>query len=412
MNSKKRILLLPTYFPTKSAPIIGAMVKEQSELMLEFFDVKLIYCMPGMGLRRLITYIVFGKILGDKILKRCDENILNGKLECSGFYYYESKILPEIINQYLKKHIYFRAYKALISTGWEPDLIHSRTAEHAGLQAAFLSKTFKTPNLLTENCIFVLGKSPSVSRITNYRYAIENSTKVAVVSHYLKAFLLSQNYNCNPTIIGNMVDEDNFTLTERNQVTDEFIIFTVGHLGFTKDWQTFFKVIKKLTKDNHFKKIKVIIAITQVYGPSTEAYIRNLAREHDVLQFCDLKFEVSRDKISRLYQDSDLFLSTSVNETFGIATLESMFCGVPVVATRNGGIEDFICDDNGILCDIGDTDALSKAVLSIIKGEKKFFPEKIRNTVVNKYGKEIFKMRLKKLYDETIQISSKSNSVA
>lgn len=402
---KQKILLLPTYFPTKHAPIIGSQVLEQSEMMLEYFDIRVIYCLPGMGWKRFVFNLIFGKILRNRGYKSCKHVLLSEKIIANGVYYFQSKRLPGFVNQRLKNNAYKFSLKQYLESDWKPDLLHSRTAEHAGLIGAHLSKFFKIPNLLTENCIFILDKNITTKHISDYRLSIESADRIAVVSHYLKAFLLSHNYDCNPEIIGNMVDDDVFTLPSQKKTQGAFTIFTAGHTGFTKDWETFFQVASDLIINKNKSKIKFIIAVTHVYDEASKKYIPELAKKYGIADFCDIKFEVPRGLIVELFQQSDVFLSTSVNETFGIATLEAMFCGTPVVSTRNGGIEDFMTPDNGILCDIVDSQAISKAILSIIEGKKAFDPEKVRNSVIHKYGKEAFKMRLKRLYDETIQLN-------
>jgi L-malate glycosyltransferase len=53
----------------------------------------------------------------------------------------------------------------------------------------------------------------------------------------------------------------------------------------------------------------------------------------------------------------------SASESFGLAALEALACGVPVVASAVGGIPEVIRhDQTGILCPVGDTQAMAAAV--------------------------------------------------
>ncbi len=62
----------------------------------------------------------------------------------------------------------------------------------------------------------------------------------------------------------------------------------------------------------------------------------------------------------------DLFVFPSLKEGLGVALLEAMACGLPVVATRAGGIVDIVDDDrNGLLVPPGDSTSIANAIASL-----------------------------------------------
>jgi N-acetyl-alpha-D-glucosaminyl L-malate synthase BshA len=64
---------------------------------------------------------------------------------------------------------------------------------------------------------------------------------------------------------------------------------------------------------------------------------------------------------------ADLFLLPSETESFGLAALEAMACGVPVVASATGGLPEVIVDgETGFLRPVGDVDAMADAALSLL----------------------------------------------
>lgn len=65
-------------------------------------------------------------------------------------------------------------------------------------------------------------------------------------------------------------------------------------------------------------------------------------------------------QVARMCSAGDAYVFPSHRESFGLAPLEAMACGLPVLATRNGGVEEFITDQvNGRLVDVSDIQALA-----------------------------------------------------
>jgi N-acetyl-alpha-D-glucosaminyl L-malate synthase BshA len=63
---------------------------------------------------------------------------------------------------------------------------------------------------------------------------------------------------------------------------------------------------------------------------------------------------------------ADAFLLASESESFGVAALEAMSCGVPVLAYRVGGLPEVVSVDAGRLVPLHDVDALAAAALEIV----------------------------------------------
>ena len=70
--------------------------------------------------------------------------------------------------------------------------------------------------------------------------------------------------------------------------------------------------------------------------------------------------------VQELLSCSDLFLLPSRSESFGLAALEAMACGSPVVASRVGGLPELIINrETGYLCEVGNIDAVSYTHLTL-----------------------------------------------
>jgi L-malate glycosyltransferase len=74
-----------------------------------------------------------------------------------------------------------------------------------------------------------------------------------------------------------------------------------------------------------------------------------------------------RDEFVDILAASDVFLLPSEQESFGLAALEAMSCGVPVVASSVGGIPEVVVDGaTGYLARAGDVSAMADRVLQLV----------------------------------------------
>ena len=84
-----------------------------------------------------------------------------------------------------------------------------------------------------------------------------------------------------------------------------------------------------------------------------------------------------REKIVEGYNNADMFCLYSYSETFGLAYLEALSAGLPVVASKCGGPEHLINEENGILVDRFNVEKLAEAL--------RYMPTILKNTTERKY---------------------------
>jgi len=79
------------------------------------------------------------------------------------------------------------------------------------------------------------------------------------------------------------------------------------------------------------------------------------------------------DSVASLLQATDLFLLPSQTESFGLAALEAMACGSPVVASRAGGLPEVIDDAvNGILEPVGSVEAMGRRAVELLRDAPRY----------------------------------------
>ncbi|MCK0123652.1 glycosyltransferase [Gelidibacter sp. F2691] len=398
---KTKILLLPTYWPSMEAPIVGSQINEQAELMLEEFDIRTLYCKPGMGLKRFIILFLFGVFLKDKIYSQIKVHP-KSKVNTNGVYYFNSRLFPNKVNSFFKKRAYLYSFSKILNDNWLPDLMHSRGFEYGGEGAYQINRKYNIPYIHTENTAFIFDKTFNLYRLELYKNVLTKATSICTVSNFLLRNTLMHGFLTNQIYfnVGNPVNEKIFYPLNLQNDKNEFRILITGYNAFIKDFPTFFKAIQKLVVSGN-TNIKAIIAMTYGNNNSKEELIE-LAKSMNIERYCEFHIAVSREKMPLLINSCDVCVSTSLIETFGIATLEALFCGIPVVSTRNGGIDEFISSESGILCDIGDYSGISEALAKILNKEIVFSADKIRESVMGKFDTKAFKKRMMLIYNKSV----------
>ncbi|MCI4366013.1 MAG: glycosyltransferase family 4 protein [Thermoplasmata archaeon] len=94
-----------------------------------------------------------------------------------------------------------------------------------------------------------------------------------------------------------------------------------------------------------------------------EALVRRLAQELGVTDRVSLTGPLARSELLGEYARADLFVLPSLFEPYGIVLTEAMAAGLPIVASRVGGIPEVVADgENALLCPPNDPVALAGAI--------------------------------------------------
>ena len=84
----------------------------------------------------------------------------------------------------------------------------------------------------------------------------------------------------------------------------------------------------------------------------------------------DIRFVGKQEQMEDILAIADLFLLTSEYESFGLAALEAMAAGVPVISTNAGGLKEINIDgQTGYTADVGDIKTMSSKALEILKSD-------------------------------------------
>lgn len=212
--------------------------------------------------------------------------------------------------------------------------------------------------------ITLVGQDPSFAPVV--AHSIEESDGVTAVSHYLRDETYEHFDVTNRIeVIPNFVDVDRF----RRQNKEHFrtalfpngdkVLAHVSNFRPVKRAGDTVRILARLREQGEAAKLLLIGD-----GPD-RAPTEALARQLGV--YDDVRFLGKQDPIEELLSIADVFLLPSGSETFGLAALEAMACGVPVVSSDIGGLPEVVVDgESGFLCPLGDVEAMSAAAGRLI----------------------------------------------
>lgn len=165
-------------------------------------------------------------------------------------------------------------------------------------------------------------------------------------------------------LIGNFVDSQHF-VPARSRRSTPFADPTLKVLAHASNFRSV-KRIEDVVKIYLQAATRVPCGLVLIGDGPERAGVETLVREQGLGQWVKLVGE-QRDVVPML-QLADAFLLPSEVESFGLAALEALSCGVPVVATRVGGLPEVVTDGvTGFLHPVGDVAAMANSVVRLLE---------------------------------------------
>lgn len=301
------------------------------------------------------------------------------------------------------------AKMADVVRSYELDLLHVHYAiPHAAcaylagqLLAADGLKMPKVITTLHGTDITLVGSDPSYYDIT--RFSILSSDGITAVSKYLadettEVFRIDKEIR----VIHNFIDHHRFRPVQSQCQRCEFVNeneFLIAHVS------NFRPVKRTLDVIDVFEKISAELPAKLLLigeGPDTILARRQINKKHlsDKVIFLG-----NQNRIEAVLPCADLFLLPSEEESFGLAALEALACGVPVIGTSGTGLVEVVDDfKNGFLLPIGDTSSMARAAVSLLRDEKRLteFKKEASRAALEKFGADNIVSQYEQYYQEIV----------
>ncbi len=236
-------------------------------------------------------------------------------------------------------------------------------AVSAALAKEMLGGGVKVVTTLHGTDVTLVGQDKSYLAPT--RFGIERSDAVTAVSEHLRAqtdgFLCR---NCKIHVIPNFIDTSRYNPERCSETCARFaprgekVLMHVSNFRPVKRVGDVVRVFAAVQAET---PARLLLVGDGPDLPAAEALAEELGvREHvEVLG--------QQSSVERLLRAADLFLLPSETESFGLAALEAMACGVPPLVSAVGGLPEVVEDGvSGILCPVGDVGAMAARALELM----------------------------------------------
>ncbi len=375
-----KVLFVTNWYPTQKEPAKAVWVREQAKAVQLYDDVVVLHCAGSdVSLSRLW-----------RIEEETDENLREG-IPTWRIWYRPSPIPQTSYLAYLWSIL--RSCRYVVRQGFRPDLIHVHIYD-AGAPAVAFGKLNRIPVVVSEHFSSFPRRTLGRLDLCKAWLAFRGADVVIPASHFLQKAIEQCGFRARFEVIPNVVDTTLFfpaPSTRNGNSGDKRILF-VGQLEPVKGIPYLLQALSLLHRKRNDWRLDIVGD-----GGSRMRYERLAAdlKLGDAVAFHGLK---TRQEVAELMRQADLFVLSSLAETFSVPAAEALACGIPVLSTRCGGPEEFIVDDVGGLVSSGDAEALFKGLDCMLDNLHRYSHEWICQYARERFSPQCVGAKLHALY--------------
>lgn len=303
------------------------------------------------------------------------------------------------IFQFVGSRAFARAYRELEKKVGRFDIINSHFLNISFVALRGLRELLKSevPVAVTEHFskMNVDKNEISPENLQKGEYVYSKADKVIAVSGAL-AEKLEKNFGVKSEVVFNVFESDIFKNAKSGRGNGErFSFVSAGNLRKIKRMDLLIRsFVKAFPRDKE--------TCLYIFGDGPE--MGSLERLIDELGVRERVFLMGRrpqEEIADFYGIADAFALVSERETFGVAFIEAMASGMPVLSSKCGGPEDFIIPETGILVD-DDEQSIADGMKGI-KSHRDDYEDSFISEYAQKIcGRQVIAKQLTDIYEKMI----------
>lgn len=372
---KFKILFISSWFPNKLEPTNGNFVQRHAEAVSLLHDVEILHAIGDFNQKEKFVF---------------DDKHINGIRTLIVYYKNSKNPLHNFLNR-------MNAYKLGFKKMQKPDLVHANILHNSMFFAVSLKRKFKIPFVISEHwSAFLSVNQNKLSKAKKFiaKKIAEKAELIIPVSENLGNGLKNLGIKKPIEVIGNVIDTDLFSINSVPK--NKFIFLHISNLIPLKNPEKIIKVASKLYETHPYFQL-------HIGGDGNVEELKNWVKKYNAEAFTGVFGMIAHHEVAQKMKDASCFLLFSDMETQGIVLLEAFSSGIPVIATRVGGIPEIVDKRRGILIEKNNEKALLQAMKSVLNHSIDFGDaQEIRNYAIENFSKQKIAEQFSEIYNKVL----------
>lgn len=289
-----------------------------------------------------------------------------------------------------------KGYKFIKKEFGKPDIVHVNVLTRTGILALYLKLFKNIPYIISEHWSRYLPVNNTYKGLLRKiltKVIVKHSSAVITVTENLKAAMLRHGLKNKYYVIPNVVDTGFFIPSENKTKEKKYIIHISCFEDKSKNISGILNAIKKISENRKDFELHLV-------GDGIDFNkIKLLAEELDIKdKYAFFEGLKENEELLKILQKADFMVMFSNYENQPVVILESLSCGMPVIATAVGGIPEIINKNYGTLIEPGDENSLISAINYMLDNHNNFNKEELRNFAIKKFSNKIIGEKLNEIY--------------
>ena len=372
------ILIISHGYPTVKDPQWGCFEKDQAEALVR------------MGHRVTVAVVDMRFRPSNQVFGITHIN--DSSISAYTYFLLSGKLIPGRMKRFVSERMMLRLCRNIFRAEGIPDIIYAHYMPCMAMLRQ-VKQNYAIPVVGMEHWS-ELNKSTLPPRLMQSgRKAYALTDRLLAVSPSLQA-QMKRHFGVESEVVYDMVSDAFLQPVIPKKNAKPFVWLAVGSLIQRKGYDVLIEAFAQL---DNAERLIIIGSGPENQRLHTQAEQLGIA---DRVQFTGM---LDKQAILSLMNESNAFVLPSRGETFGVAYIEAMAMGLPVIATPCGGPEHFVNSDNGLLVDMDNVEQLTEAMSQIEATIDKYQPETIRAYVQERFSAKAIAGQLIEIFEIVIK---------